>query len=123
YDRFTSKAAYAQLGRVYRLARLHVNFFQPVQKLVRKTREGARTRRYYDTAQTPFQRLCATSPLSPDKRAELESVYAALNPLQLRRDLERELDRLWTLAAPDPQRLGGHTWVAAPTLKSSPGAS
>jgi hypothetical protein len=33
-DRFTSQAAYAQLRRVYRLARLYVNFFQPVQKLV-----------------------------------------------------------------------------------------
>ena len=40
YDRFTSQAAYAQLPRVYRLARLHVNFFQPVEKLVTKTRHG-----------------------------------------------------------------------------------
>jgi len=37
YDRFASPAAYAQLRRVYRLARLHVNFFQSVQKLVSKT--------------------------------------------------------------------------------------
>jgi hypothetical protein len=37
YDRFASKAAYAQLARVYQLARLHVNFFQPVQKLVSQT--------------------------------------------------------------------------------------
>ena len=44
YDRFASKAAYAQLVRVYRLARLHVNFFQPVQKLVSKHRAGARVR-------------------------------------------------------------------------------
>ncbi len=40
YDRFASKAAYWQLMRVYRLARLHVNFFQPVEKLVTKTRQG-----------------------------------------------------------------------------------
>ena len=33
YDRFTTKAAYAALHAVYRLLRLHVNFFQPVQKL------------------------------------------------------------------------------------------
>ena len=42
YDRFASRAACAQLTRVYRLARLHVNFFQPVEKLVTKTRQGAR---------------------------------------------------------------------------------
>jgi hypothetical protein len=38
YDRFASRAAYAQLARVYQLARWHVNFFQPVEKLVTKTR-------------------------------------------------------------------------------------
>jgi hypothetical protein len=59
YDRFASQAAYAQLRRVYRLARLHVNFFQPVQKLVSKHRDGARVRRVYDRAQTPY-RACAT---------------------------------------------------------------
>ena len=104
YDRYYSKAAYAQLARVYRLARLHVNFFQPVQKLVRKTRAGARTRRYYDTAQTPYQRLCAAGVLAPGPRADLDALYASLNPAQLRRDLDRELERLWRLAAPDPLR-------------------
>jgi hypothetical protein len=115
YDRYTSKAAYAQLARVYRLARLHVNFFQPVQKLVRKTRAGARTRRHYDVAQTPYQRLCASAVLTPAQHAELATRYAALNPVQLRRDLERELERLWKLAAPDPQR------PMPPCLTLSPG--
>jgi hypothetical protein len=55
YDRFASRAANRQLQRVYRLARLHVNFFQPVEKLVSKTRQGARSRRVYDRAQTPYQ--------------------------------------------------------------------
>jgi hypothetical protein len=58
YDRFASKAAYAQLARVYRLARLHVNFFQPVQKLVSKRRDGARA---------PGVRSCP-DPVSPSVR-------------------------------------------------------
>ncbi len=37
-----ARTYYAQLARVYQLARLHVNFFQPVEKLVTKTRQGAR---------------------------------------------------------------------------------
>jgi hypothetical protein len=123
YDRFTSKAAYAQLVRVYELARLHVNFFQPVEKLVRKTRAGARTRRYYDRAQTPYQRLCALQVLPPATRAHLDALYQRLNPLQLRRDLEAALEHLWTLAAPDPQRAQGHTHIATPSLKSAPGGS
>jgi hypothetical protein len=123
YDRFASKAAYAQLARVYELARLHVNFFQPVEKLVSKTRAGARTRRYYDRAQTPYQRLCALQVLPAATRAELDALYQRLNPLQLRRDLEAALERLWTLAAPDPQRAHGNTQIATPSLKSGPGGS
>jgi hypothetical protein len=105
YDRFASKAAYAQLARVYRLARLHVNFFQPVQKLVSKHRDGARVHRVFDRAQTPYQRLCAAGVLTGIRRAELEQLYETLNPLQLRRDLDAALERLWALAAPDPLRL------------------
>ena len=122
-DRFTSHAAYAQLQRVYRLARLHVNFFQPVEKLVTKTRQGARSHRVYDRAQTPYQRLSATGVLSAEARRELEALYQSLNPLQLRRTLERELDRLWTLAAPDPHRSEGKTQIATPLQTLTPGDS
>lgn len=118
YDRFTSKAAHAQLARVYALARLHVNFFQPVEKLVTKRRTGARVHRVFDRAQTPYQRVVAVGVLGPDKRAELDALYLRLNPLQLQRDLERALERLWSLAAPDPQRGTGHTETATPLNKA-----
>ena len=121
YDRFASRAAYAQLARVYQLARLHVNFFQPVEKLVTKTRQGAHVQRVYDRAQTPYQRLCAAGVLSPPSATSSSPLYQRLNPLQLRRDLEAALDRLWTLAAPDPHLPRGYR-VATPTPKSSPGA-
>ena len=123
YDRLASKAAHTQLARVYQLARLHVNFFQPVEKLVSKSRNGARTRRVHDRAQTPYQRLCAAGVLPASKRQELDVLYGRLRPLQLRRELEAALDRLWTLAAPDPRRAQGDTQIATPSLKSSPGGS
>lgn len=104
YDRFASRAAYAQLARVYARVRLHVNFFQPVGKLVSKHRTGARVQRVFDRAQTPYQRLCAAGALTVQRRAELDILYQRLNPLQLQRDLEAALERLWRLAAPGPQR-------------------
>src|SRR5260370_20718094 len=110
--RLAHKAANAQTGRLYRFSRLHVNFFQPVQKLVSKHRDGARVRRVYDRAQTPYQRLGASGILSPATRVDLEALYQCLNPLRLRRELDAELDRLWALAAPDPHR---HSPIATPT--------
>jgi hypothetical protein len=94
-----------------------------VEKLVTKTRQGARSRRIYDRAQTPYQRLCAAGVLSDDAHRELETLYQSLNPLQLRRALERELDRLWAMAAPDPRRASGDTEIATPLLTSPPGGS
>jgi len=123
YDRFATRAAYAQLRRVYQLARLHVNFFQPVERLLTKTRQGARAHRVYDRAQTPYQRLGAAGVLTAEKREELERLYQSLNPLQLRRDLDAALDRLWALAAPDPRRAPGGTETAIPSLRSSPGGA
>ncbi len=136
-DSFTAtQRAYAQLPRVYHLARLHVNFFQPTQKLVHKTRQGAHARRVYDHAQTPYQRLGATDALAPAKRAELDALYRSLNPLQLRRALEAELDRLWTLATPAQAEAGrpesitappgapaGDSTIAPHRLNTAPGAS
>ncbi len=118
YDRFTSKPALAQLARVYALARLHVNFFQPVEKLVTKHRVGARVHRVFDRAQTPYQRVCAAGVLSPPKRAELDALYHRLNPLELQRDLEVALERLWKLAAADPRRALEDASGAAHTMNS-----
>jgi len=123
YDRFASRAAYAQLARVYELARVHVNFFQPVEKLVSKSRQGARVHRVYDRPQTPYQRLGTAGVLTPEKRDDLAQLYHRLNPLQLRRDLDAALEHLWTLAAPDPLRAQGDTEVATPSLKASPAGS
>ncbi len=119
HDRFVSKAAFAQLQHVYDLARWHINFFQPVEKLVTKRRVGPRVRRIYDRAQTPYQRLCAAGVLPPAKRAELERLYQSLNPLRLRREIDSALDHLWALAVHAP----GDTEVATPSPKSSPGGS
>lgn len=123
YDRFASHAAYRQLMRVYALARRHGNFFQPVETLLTKTRQGARTHRVYDRAQTPYQRLRAAGVLTAETSAELERLYQSLHPLRLRRDLEAALDHLWTLAAPDPHRAPGEAEIPAPSRKSSPGGA
>jgi transposase InsO family protein len=98
YDRFSSKAALAQLGRLYPLVRDYLNFFQPMRKLRSKTRVGAKVLKQYDVARTPYRRLLAAKLLSPADKAALDDRYRRLNPAQLKRDIETALELLWTLA-------------------------
>ena len=98
YDRFSSHAALQALEDVYIILRLYVNFFQPVLKLVSKSRHGAKVNKKYDVAQTPYQRLLKSQVLSEEKKRQLASIYEALNPLQLLRQMRQKLERLWKLA-------------------------
>jgi hypothetical protein len=98
YDRYDSKAALEALNRVYNLTRLYVNFFQPDMKLVHKSRNGAKVRKVYDKAQTPYQRLLAAGVLNEVKRQELAAMYHRLNPTLLLRQINQNLERLWGLA-------------------------
>jgi hypothetical protein len=95
YDRYDGERAYRQLTELYRAARLYVNFFQPSMKLLSKKRDGAKVTRKYDAAQTPYQRLLGSGTLSARVRERLESVYAALDPVRLLRQLELLQDALW----------------------------
>jgi hypothetical protein len=98
YDRFSSKEAFKALDDVYTLLRLYVNFFQPVLKLVGKSRNGAKVHKVYDTAQTPYQRLLRSSILAEDKKHELANIYGALNPVTLLKQIRESVEHLWTLA-------------------------
>jgi hypothetical protein len=98
YDRYTSRTAVETLNRVYSLVRLYINFFQPTMKLISKTRNGARVRKVYDTAQTPYRRLVQFGILTEEKKAELDATYSGLNPVQLLKQINSNLENLWRLA-------------------------
>ena len=98
YDRYSSRAALETLNRLYYVTRHYVNFFQPVMKLVAKSRQGAKVRKVYDTARTPYQRLLEAGVLSERKQQELAAVYRGLNPVLLLEQMNGHLERLWRLA-------------------------
>ena len=100
YDRYSSKAAYQVLEKLYRSLRLYANFFQPIRKLTSKERVGAKVKKHYDMARTPYQRLIEAGVLGEEKRAELEELYASLNPAKLKREIDEALELLWKLAEP-----------------------
>jgi hypothetical protein len=97
YDRYSSQAAYAQMQRLYSVVRLYVNFFQPTSKLLRKERDGAKVHKTYDPARTPYQRLLAANVLDDAQRTALATLYARLNPVKLRTQIDDALEALWKL--------------------------
>ena len=98
YDRFSSREAFKTLENVYTVLRLYSNFFQPVLKLVTKSRHGAKVHKVYDTAHTPYQRLLRSGVLTEDKKRELAAVYGALNPVTLLEEIKQSVEHLCTLA-------------------------
>jgi len=102
YDRFAGEPAAQQLAELYRALRLYVNFFQPSLKLVLKRREGSQVYRRYDRAQTPCQRLLAADVLEEAARARLLAQAAALDPVQLLRQLQHLQEALWQHAVTPP---------------------
>ena len=98
YERYSSKAAIEKLNQVYYLLRLYVNFFQPVMKLKSKTRTGAKVRKIYDIAKTPYQRLLDSGVLTEEKRGELRASFLRLNPASLLREIDKNLVDLWSMA-------------------------
>jgi len=74
--------------------RLYYNFFQPVSRVARKERLGAKLKRVYHTPKTPYQMLLESGQLSEEKKAELEQLYESLNPARLKRMIEVKLTQL-----------------------------
>jgi len=106
YDRYSSRAALEALNRGYELLRLYINFFQPVMKLVDKTRQGAKVHKVYDIAQTPYQRLLNSGVFTEAKRQELAATYIRLNPVLLLKQINENLEGLWSMAERPNQRQG-----------------
>ncbi|MEA4812413.1 MAG: ISNCY family transposase [Anaerolineaceae bacterium] len=87
YDRFETPAELELLTSIYTDLRLFVNFFQPVQKLIGKTTLNGVTRKHYDVANTPYQRVLDDPRVSVIIKNRLRNLYNSLNPVKLRDSL------------------------------------
>ena len=97
------------LNHLYERMWRYYNFFQPVMRLKEKIvipgTDGqlTRTKKRYDEAHTPFERLVATNVLTPERQTQLETIYQQTNPRQLRLEIYDHLEYIFALepAAPD----------------------
>jgi hypothetical protein len=98
YDRYEGQAAWAALNALYMPLRLYLNFFQPVMVLVEKQRHGAKLKKRYDKAKTPYQRVLDAPEVADEAKERLRQLYASLNPAELLRQIQAHQTVLWKLA-------------------------
>jgi hypothetical protein len=103
YARYEGSAQLRLLNELYAYLRLYSNFFQPVMKLIRKERTGAKVKKTYDRPRTPYQRLLDSSALSKPAKQHLRSQYAGLNPAELKRNIVRLQSRLLRIGVRRPE--------------------
>jgi len=97
YLRYDSEEELFTLNELYRRLRLYTNFFQPTMKLIEKTRIGSKVIKKYDKPLTPYRRVLACADASEKDKQALRKLYAKLNPAQLKRQITRLQQRLYTL--------------------------
>ena len=97
------------LEELYEVLDLYTNFFQPSMKLKSKERHGARVKKKYHEARTPYQRLLDSSFISEETKRQLRARYRLLNPAQLKRQIERLQQKLLATAVPVATRQRART--------------
>jgi hypothetical protein len=97
YTRRETEEELIVVREILKLIEIYVNFFQPSLKLIAKVRVDNRTKKTYDTAKTPFQRLLNSGILGSETKQKLFDFYYSQNPMALRRkigQLNQKLDQL-----------------------------
>lgn len=94
YARYDTDQQLTIIRQILRLVEIYVNFFQPVMKLTKKKRTGAKVKKWYDTAKTPYQRVLRYGILKGKKKQELKAFYESLNPLDLKRKINKLTKKL-----------------------------
>ena len=98
YDRWETEQELVLLKSIYDDLRLYINFFQPSFKLIAKERLGNKTRKQYDPAKTPYQRVLDRTDISLEAKARLMNLYVQLNPAELRRRIDQKTAKLWNIS-------------------------
>jgi hypothetical protein len=92
-------------------------------KLKNKERFGSRVKKSYHVPQTPYQRVLACTEVTLADKKKLQRQYRLLNPAALKRELDKQRQELFRLAAkkqpPKPKRhlnqktlqINPHSWA------------
>ena len=97
YYRLEKKEQLEIMNSLYRNEwRLYLNFFQPVMKIQKKVKDTqtGRTKKKYDKAKTPYQRVLDHPKVSQENKNMLKQIYKELNPIKLRKQIKVKITYL-----------------------------
>jgi hypothetical protein len=97
YHRYDTTAELALLNKIWALQSQMTNYFLPQQKLISKTRVGAKVTKKYDKATTPHRRAERHEAVTLEDKAILTDVYDELNPAAIQRQIQALTAQLLTL--------------------------
>ena len=102
YERIDNEECVHHLNRVYRYHNLLTNFFIASTRLISKQRNPVtgKTRKKYDSARTPFERVLEHVKEGTRKR-NLVALRESLDPLELQENIQKSLKKLFSLMKPD----------------------
>lgn len=94
YARYDTPEQLGIIREILKLVEPYVNFFQPSMKLTQKERVGAKTKKKHDIAKTPYRRLLNSGILTEEKKKGLSEIYDNLNPLEMKRKINKLTEKL-----------------------------
>lgn len=98
YGRLDTEIQVIALNDLYRNElRLYLNFFQPHMKCVHKEFTGKRAKRTYEI-KTPYQWVLESKVVSQEQKNILKDCYEKLNPVLLKKTIEKKLSALGMLS-------------------------
>lgn len=95
YRRFDCPQVVPLMNDFYRVLGLYLNHFKAVRRQLSKERVGSKyVRKYEKVAKTPYQRVLEHPAIDDMVKAKLMREHATLNPLILKREMDRHLEVL-----------------------------
>lgn len=92
YSRFDTLHQLKLINNLYdNELRLFLNFFQPTLKLTSKVRFGAKIKRKYESAKTPYQRVLECPEIPQANKDKLTALYKTLDPVQLHQRITQKI--------------------------------
>lgn len=93
YRRFDCPKVVPLMNDFYEVLGLYLNHFKAVRRQLSKERVGAKyIRKYEKVAKTPYQRVLEHPAIDDTIKKKLRAEHATLNPLTLKREMDKLLD-------------------------------